>query len=128
MRSSKASIKQHDLPLDAESGTARRCLVFGQPIAVDQPPRWVRDGFEIVACSRCGLLQRESLSGIPSFSGMPPRTASWLAPAILVIAFLAITVIATLRVTGSYIPGFATTYITVLLVGGLQQAHPRGCH
>lgn len=40
-----------------------RCNLCRAPVPADQPPRRRRDGYEIVACRRCGLLFRRRLPG-----------------------------------------------------------------
>lgn len=40
---------------------AARCELCGASVASEQPARWVKDGFDIVACSSCGLLFRREL-------------------------------------------------------------------
>jgi polyisoprenyl-phosphate glycosyltransferase len=61
-----------------------------------------------------------SLDAITSFSQRPLQLATLLGFAISTLAFLAIPLIVFLKIIGSYLPGFSTITITVLLLGGIQ--------
>jgi polyisoprenyl-phosphate glycosyltransferase len=61
-----------------------------------------------------------SLDAISSFSYRPLQLASLLGFAISTLAFIAIPVVIILRLLGSYLPGFGSITITVLLLGGIQ--------
>jgi len=63
---------------------------------------------------------RFSLDAIFSFSHRPLQLATLLGFVFSVLAFLAIPVVIILRLLDSYIPGFATITIAVLLLGGIQ--------
>jgi len=63
---------------------------------------------------------RFSLDAISSFSHRPLQLATMLGFIISTIAFLAIPLIVFLKIEGSYLPGFSTITITVLLLGGIQ--------
>jgi dolichol-phosphate mannosyltransferase len=63
---------------------------------------------------------RFSLDAISSFSHRPLQLATLLGFAISTLAFIAIPVVAVLRVLGSYLPGFSALTILVLLLGGIE--------
>ena len=63
---------------------------------------------------------RFSLDAISSFSHRPLQLATLLGFLISTLAFIAIPVVVVLRVSGSYLPGFGSVTIAVLLLGGIQ--------
>jgi polyisoprenyl-phosphate glycosyltransferase len=63
---------------------------------------------------------RFSLDAISSFSHRPLQLATWLGFMISTLAFVAIPVVVVLRLSGSYLPGFGSVTIAVLLLGGIQ--------
>lgn len=63
---------------------------------------------------------RFSLDAIMSFSDRPLQLATLLGFIISTLAFIAIPVVVALRLTGSYLPGFGSITIVVLLLGGIQ--------
>ena len=63
---------------------------------------------------------RFSLDAISSFSHRPLQLATLLGFLISTLAFVAIPVVIALRLAGSYLPGFGTVTIAVLLLGGIQ--------
>jgi dolichol-phosphate mannosyltransferase len=63
---------------------------------------------------------RFSLDAIVSFSDRPLQLATLLGFLISTLAFVAIPVVIVLRVAGSYLPGFSSITIAVLLLGGIQ--------
>jgi dolichol-phosphate mannosyltransferase len=63
---------------------------------------------------------RFSLDAISSFSHRPLQLASLLGFAISTLAFVAIPVVIVLRLLGSYLPGFSSVELSVLLLGGIQ--------
>jgi polyisoprenyl-phosphate glycosyltransferase len=63
---------------------------------------------------------RFSVDAILSFSHRPLQLATLLGFAISTLAFLAIPVVITLRLLHSYLPGFGTVTIVILLLGGIQ--------
>ncbi len=63
---------------------------------------------------------RFSLDAIFSFSHRPLQLATLMGFVFSALAFLAIPVVFILRLLDSYIPGFATITIVVLLLGGIQ--------
>ena len=63
---------------------------------------------------------RFSLDAIFSFSHRPLQLATVLGFVFAILAFIAIPVVIILRLVDSYIPGFATITIAVLLLGGIQ--------
>jgi len=63
---------------------------------------------------------RFSLDAMSSFSHRPLQLATLLGFLISTLAFIAIPVVAGLRLAGSYLPGFGTVTIAVLLLGGIQ--------
>jgi glycosyltransferase involved in cell wall biosynthesis len=68
-----------------------------------------------------GKLARLAADGILSFSALPLRLAAWLGLIMSLTAFVAIPVVAILRLAGLYeVSGIASIHILVLLVGGIQ--------
>jgi dolichol-phosphate mannosyltransferase len=67
-----------------------------------------------------GKMLRFSLDAISSFSHRPLQLATLLGFVISTLAFIAIPVVIVLRVLGSYLPGFSSITIAVLLLGGIQ--------
>ncbi len=65
-------------------------------------------------------MMRFSLDAISSFSHRPLQLATLLGFVISTLAFVAIPVVVVLRILGSYLPGFGSIQITVLLLGGIQ--------
>jgi dolichol-phosphate mannosyltransferase len=63
---------------------------------------------------------RFSLDAISSFSDRPLQLATLLGFLISTLAFIAIPVVVILRILGSYLPGFGSITIAVLLLGGIQ--------
>jgi dolichol-phosphate mannosyltransferase len=63
---------------------------------------------------------RFSLDAIMSFSDRPLQLATLLGFLISTLAFVAIPLVIVLRITGSYLPGFGSITIAVLLLGGIQ--------
>jgi dolichol-phosphate mannosyltransferase len=63
---------------------------------------------------------RFSLDAISSFSHRPLQLATLLGFLISTLAFIAIPVVAVLRILGSYLPGFSALTILVLLLGGIE--------
>jgi dolichol-phosphate mannosyltransferase len=63
---------------------------------------------------------RFSLDAISSFSHRPLQLATLLGFLISTLAFVAIPVVIVLRILGSYLPGFSSLTIAVLLLGGIQ--------
>src|SRR6201994_378248 len=63
---------------------------------------------------------RFSLDAISSFSHRPLQLATLLGFVISTLAFIAIPVVIVLRLLGSYLPGFSSLTIAVLLLGGIQ--------
>jgi polyisoprenyl-phosphate glycosyltransferase len=61
-----------------------------------------------------------SLDAISSFSHRPLQLATLIGFLCATVAFVAIPVVVALRLVGSYLPGFGTVTIVVLLLGGLQ--------
>jgi dolichol-phosphate mannosyltransferase len=67
-----------------------------------------------------GRMLRFSLDAISSFSHRPLQLATLLGFMISTLAFIAIPVVIALRLVGSYLPGFGSVTIAVLLLGGIQ--------
>jgi dolichol-phosphate mannosyltransferase len=66
-------------------------------------------------------LMRLALDALLSFSYVPLRLAAVLGSVMAILAFLAIPVIAVLRLTGQYeVSGIASVHILILAVGGIQ--------
>jgi glycosyltransferase involved in cell wall biosynthesis len=63
---------------------------------------------------------RFSLDAIFSFSHRPLQLATLLGFVISTLAFLGIVAVIILKLLGSYLPGFSTVTILVLLLGGIQ--------
>jgi polyisoprenyl-phosphate glycosyltransferase len=63
---------------------------------------------------------RFSLDAVASLSNVPLQIATVLGFLCAFVAFLAIPVVIALKVFGSYLPGFSTITIVVLLLGGLN--------
>jgi glycosyltransferase involved in cell wall biosynthesis len=63
---------------------------------------------------------RFSMDAIFSFSHRPLQLATFLGFLISGLAFVAIPVVIILRLLGSYLPGFGTITILILLLGGIQ--------
>jgi dolichol-phosphate mannosyltransferase len=63
---------------------------------------------------------RFSLDAISSFSHRPLQLATLLGFLISTLAFVAIPIVVVLRILGSYLPGFSSITIAVLLLGGIQ--------
>ena len=63
---------------------------------------------------------RFSLDAIFSFSHRPLQLATLLGFLVSTLALVAIPVVVILRVLGSYLPGFGTITIAILLLGGIQ--------
>ena len=63
---------------------------------------------------------RFSLDAIFSFSHRPLQLATFLGFLVSTLALVAIPVVVILRVVGSYLPGFGTITIAILLLGGIQ--------
>jgi dolichol-phosphate mannosyltransferase len=63
---------------------------------------------------------RFSLDAISSFSDRPLQLATLLGFAISGLALIAIPVVVVLKIIGSYLPGFSTVEVTILLLGGIQ--------
>jgi glycosyltransferase involved in cell wall biosynthesis len=63
---------------------------------------------------------RFSFDAISSFSHRPLQLATLLGFLISTLAFIAIPVVIALRLAGSYLPGFGSVTIAVLLLGGIQ--------
>ncbi len=61
-----------------------------------------------------------SFDAISSFSHVPLQLATWLGFAISAFAFACVPLIVALRVAGSYLPGFGTVTVAILLLGGIQ--------
>jgi dolichol-phosphate mannosyltransferase len=63
---------------------------------------------------------RFSLDAISSFSHRPLQLATLLGFLISGVAFVAIPVVIALRIAGSYLPGFSSITIAILLLGGIE--------
>jgi glycosyltransferase involved in cell wall biosynthesis len=63
---------------------------------------------------------RFSLDAISSFSHRPLQLATLFGFVISTLAFIAIPLVVVLRLSGSYLPGFGSVTIAVLLLGGIQ--------
>ncbi|MBV9194065.1 MAG: glycosyltransferase family 2 protein [Solirubrobacterales bacterium] len=63
---------------------------------------------------------RFSLDAISSFSHRPLQLATLFGFVISTLAFIAIPLVVVLRFSGSYLPGFGSVTIAVLLLGGIQ--------
>jgi glycosyltransferase involved in cell wall biosynthesis len=63
---------------------------------------------------------RFSLDAIASFSHLPLQAATVLGFIFSLVAFMAIPVVLLLKILGSYLPGFSTITVVILLLGGIQ--------
>jgi polyisoprenyl-phosphate glycosyltransferase len=63
---------------------------------------------------------RFSLDAIASFSHLPLQLATYVGIVSAGVAFIAIPVVIALRIAGSYLPGFGSLTIAILLLGGIQ--------
>lgn len=63
---------------------------------------------------------RFSLDAIASFSHLPLQIATYIGLISATIAFIGIPVVIALHFAGSYLPGFGTLTIAILLLGGIQ--------
>jgi polyisoprenyl-phosphate glycosyltransferase len=63
---------------------------------------------------------RFSLDAITSFSHLPLQLATYAGMLSAGVAFIAIPVVVVLRLLGSYLPGFGSITIAILLLGGIQ--------
>ena len=63
---------------------------------------------------------RFSLDAVASFSHLPLQLATYLGMLSAGVAFIAIPVVIGLRIAGSYLPGFGSITIAILLLGGIQ--------
>jgi dolichol-phosphate mannosyltransferase len=63
---------------------------------------------------------RFSLDAIASFSHLPLQAATVLGFIFSLVAFTAIPVVLLLKALGSYLPGFSTITVVILLLGGIQ--------
>src|ERR1700684_3503374 len=63
---------------------------------------------------------RFSLDAIASFSHLPLQLATYVGLLSASIAFIAIPIVIALHFVGSYLPGFGTITILILLLGGIQ--------
>ncbi len=63
---------------------------------------------------------RFSLDAITSFSHLPLQLATWIGMLCAGVAFIAIPVVIVLRILHSYLPGFGSITIAILLLGGVQ--------
>jgi len=63
---------------------------------------------------------RFSLDAISSFSHVPLQAATVLGFVFSLVAFAAIPVVLVLKILGSYLPGFSTITVVILLLGGIQ--------
>ncbi|MHB8491318.1 MAG: glycosyltransferase family 2 protein [Solirubrobacteraceae bacterium] len=62
---------------------------------------------------------RFSLDAIASFSHLPLQLSTYVGALCATVAFVAIPVVIGLRITGSYLPGFGTLTIILLMIGGM---------
>jgi polyisoprenyl-phosphate glycosyltransferase len=67
-----------------------------------------------------GKMLRFSSDAIASFSDRPLQLATLLGFIVSTVAFVAIPAVVVLRLSGSYLPGFGTITIAILLLGGIQ--------
>src|SRR5690348_17870330 len=63
---------------------------------------------------------RFSLDAIASFSHLPLQLATYAGLLSAGVAFIAIPVVVGLRIFDSYLPGFSSITIAILLLGGIQ--------
>jgi dolichol-phosphate mannosyltransferase len=61
-----------------------------------------------------------ALDAVSSFSHVPLQVATVLGFVISTVAFALVPVILILRIVGSYLPGFGSLTIAILLLGGVQ--------
>ena len=61
-----------------------------------------------------------SLDAITSFSHLPLQLSTWIGMLCAGVAFIAIPVVVVLRLLHSYLPGFGSITIAILLLGGVQ--------
>jgi glycosyltransferase involved in cell wall biosynthesis len=61
-----------------------------------------------------------SLDAISSFSHRPLQLATLFGFIVSTVAFVAIPIVIVLRILGSYLPGFSSITIAILLLGGIQ--------
>jgi hypothetical protein len=64
-------------------------------------------------------MMRFSLDAITSFSDLPLQLSTYVGLLFAGVAFVAIPVVLALRIVGSYLPGFGTLTIILLLIGGM---------
>jgi glycosyltransferase involved in cell wall biosynthesis len=67
-----------------------------------------------------GRMLRFSFDAISSFSHRPLQLATLFGFLVSLVAFVAIPVVIALRIAGSYLPGFGSITIAILLLGGIQ--------
>jgi polyisoprenyl-phosphate glycosyltransferase len=67
-----------------------------------------------------GKMVRFALDAMASFSHAPLQAATVLGFIFSFVAFLAIPVVIVLKLVGSYLPGFSTITVVILLLGGIQ--------
>jgi polyisoprenyl-phosphate glycosyltransferase len=67
-----------------------------------------------------GKMVRFALDAMASFSHAPLQAATILGFIFSFVAFLAIPVVLILKLVGSYLPGFSTITVVILLLGGIQ--------
>ncbi len=67
-----------------------------------------------------GKMLRFALDGITAFSEIPLRLASWLGFVVSVLAFVYALVVLALNFLGMNLPGYTSTMIAVLFLGGVQ--------
>lgn len=63
---------------------------------------------------------RFSLDAIASFSHLPLQLATYIGLISATVAFIGIPVVIALKLAGSYLPGFGSLTIAILLLGGIQ--------
>jgi dolichol-phosphate mannosyltransferase len=63
---------------------------------------------------------RFSLDAVASFSDRPLQLATLFGFLISTLAFVAIPIVIVLRILGSYLPGFSSITIVILLLGGIE--------
>jgi dolichol-phosphate mannosyltransferase len=84
-------------------------------VAYDRDPRYAGETKYTIP-----RMLRFSLDAIFSFSHRPLQLATLLGFVFSTLAFLAIPAVIILKLLGSYLPGFSTVTILVLLLGGIQ--------
>jgi polyisoprenyl-phosphate glycosyltransferase len=67
-----------------------------------------------------GKMLRFALDGITAFSELPLRFASWFGFVVSVLAFIYAAVVLVLNYLGMNLPGYTSTMIAVLFLGGVQ--------